>query len=52
MRRVKERLPQAKLTELSKLGHFLQEADPDKVAELVAEFFGVTLYDYFRAFIG
>ena len=40
MRRVKERLPQAELTELPKLGHFLQEDDPEKIAELVAGFFG------------
>jgi haloalkane dehalogenase len=39
MRRVKQRLPQAELTELPALGHFLQEDDPEQVASLVAEFF-------------
>lgn len=39
MRRIKDLLPQAQMTELTGLGHFVQEDSPDQVAKLVAEFF-------------
>jgi pimeloyl-ACP methyl ester carboxylesterase len=39
MDRVQATLPQAERTELSDLGHFLQEDDPERVSRLAAEFF-------------
>jgi len=39
MDRVQATLPHAERTELADLGHFLQEDDPERVADLVAEFF-------------
>lgn len=38
MRRVKEDLPQAEITSIPNCGHFLQEDDPETVANLLAEF--------------
>lgn len=39
MERVRRDLPQAELTALKGCGHFLQEDEPERVAELLAEFF-------------
>ena len=39
MQRLKADIPQARLTELSGCGHFLQEERPDEVGRLLAEFF-------------
>jgi pimeloyl-ACP methyl ester carboxylesterase len=39
VRRIQRDLPQAEVTALDGLGHFLQEEDPERVGELLAEFF-------------
>lgn len=39
MERLKKQLPQAELTPLDGVGHFLQEDAPEEVARLVAAFF-------------
>jgi pimeloyl-ACP methyl ester carboxylesterase len=39
MARVKRELPQTEVTSLPEAGHFLQEEAPDRVGELLAEFF-------------
>jgi haloalkane dehalogenase len=39
MQRVKQDLPQAELSSLPNCGHFLQEDEPEKLGELLAEFF-------------
>ena len=39
MQRLKELRPDAELTSLSRCGHFLQEDEPETVAELLADFF-------------
>lgn len=39
MKRVKRDLPQAEITSLPNCGHFLQEDEPERVSELLAEFF-------------
>ncbi len=39
MQRIKRTHPQAELTALPNCGHFLQEDEPERVAELIAEFF-------------
>ena len=40
MARVKRDVPQAEVTALPDCGHFLQEEAPQRVGELLAEFFG------------
>jgi pimeloyl-ACP methyl ester carboxylesterase len=40
--RLQRDLPQAEVTALDGLGHFLQEDDPERVGELLAEFFART----------
>jgi pimeloyl-ACP methyl ester carboxylesterase len=40
--RIQRDLPQAEVTALDGLGHFLQEDDPERVGELLAEFFART----------
>ena len=39
MQRIQRTHPQAELTPLPNCGHFLQEDEPERVAELIAEFF-------------
>ena len=39
MQRIQRTHPQAELTALPNCGHFLQEDEPERVAELIAEFF-------------
>lgn len=39
MERIKSDLPQAKITPLPNCGHFLQEDEPQKLAELLSDFF-------------
>ncbi len=39
MARVKRDLPQADVTTLANCGHFLQEEEPEKIGQLLAEFF-------------
>ncbi len=38
MKRIKQDLPQAEITSLPNCGHFLQEDEPEKLGELLAEF--------------
>ena len=38
MQRVKQDLPGAEVTSLPKCGHFLQEDEPERVGQLMAEF--------------
>jgi pimeloyl-ACP methyl ester carboxylesterase len=40
--RLQRDLPQAEVTALDGLGHFVQEDDPERVGELLAEFFART----------
>jgi pimeloyl-ACP methyl ester carboxylesterase len=40
--RLQRDLPQAEVTSIDGLGHFLQEDDPEQVGELLAEFFART----------
>lgn len=40
MNKVKQDLPQAEITVLPDTGHFLQEEQPQKLAEMLGEFFG------------
>lgn len=40
VRRVQQQLPQAHVTRLDGVGHFLQEDAPEEVARLMADFFG------------
>jgi pimeloyl-ACP methyl ester carboxylesterase len=39
MQRVQRDRPEAELTALPNCGHFLQEDEPERVAQLIAEFF-------------
>jgi pimeloyl-ACP methyl ester carboxylesterase len=39
MQRIQKAHPRAELTALPNCGHFLQEDEPERVAELIAEFF-------------
>ena len=39
MQRVKQDLPLTEVTALPNCGHFLQEDEPERVAQLIAEFF-------------
>jgi pimeloyl-ACP methyl ester carboxylesterase len=39
MQRIQRAYPSAELTALPNCGHFLQEDDPERVAELIAKFF-------------
>jgi pimeloyl-ACP methyl ester carboxylesterase len=41
MKRLQELRPDAELTALPGCGHFLQEDEPEKVAQLIAEFLSV-----------
>ena len=40
MARVKTDIPHAEVTAIEGCGHFLQEEAPERVGELLAEFFG------------